>query len=170
MKKNEVNVKGVLTVSGVNAVLKDLIQSIDAGKICIEHNEVFVTLQPSDQMDFEIKAANKKGKQKIEIELSWREVLPEEDASKSLKISDTEPELPVIEEVPALEALAEQPAPADEAPAVCEPPKQSVKEEKTETPAKGEPAANPAAPKPESPKPEAPKPAAKKAVAAKAKK
>jgi len=160
MKKNEVNVKGVLTVDGVSAVLKDLMKSIDAGKICIEHNEVFVTLQPSDQMDFEIKAANKKGKQKIEIELSWREALPREDASKGFKISDTEPELPVIEELAAPAELPEQSAPAEESPAACEAKGLAAEETKVEAPAKAEAA----------PKPEEPKPASKKTAAAKAKK
>jgi amphi-Trp domain-containing protein len=147
MKKNEVSVKGVMSAEGVSSALNDLIRSMNEGKICIEHNEDFVTLLPADQIDFEIKAAVKKGKQKVEIELSWREVLPEEEVGSSLKISSTEPELPPE---PAEEEAI--PAPAGEPQVQLESETKQAEEPKAETA-----------------KPAAKKPAAKKTGGAKAK-
>ncbi|MFW5838086.1 MAG: amphi-Trp domain-containing protein [Desulfovibrionaceae bacterium] len=109
MKKNEVSVKGVMNADGVSTALRDLVQSMNEGKICVEHNDAFVTLLPAEQIDFELKASAKKGKQKIEIELSWREVPPQEDVSGGLKISSTEPEITEPEDSGEEEAIPVEP-------------------------------------------------------------
>jgi len=94
MKKNEVKVKRKLDAEAVGALLSDLVNSFNQGTVCIQEGPAFVTLKPVGEIEAEIIAADKKGKQKIEIELSWKEAAPisEEGGEMAVRISAEEPE------------------------------------------------------------------------------
>ena len=99
MKKNEVEVKKSLEIEAAAAALEDLAASLRAGTICVEKGEQYVTLKPAEVVDLELKAAQKKNKNKFVMELTWREVLPADEAENEFKISSKEPEPPVEEPV-----------------------------------------------------------------------
>jgi amphi-Trp domain-containing protein len=94
MKKNEVKVKRTMNAEAVGVLLSDLVNSFKQGTVCIQEGPAFVTLKPVSEMEVEIVAADKKGKQKIEIELSWKEATPiqEEGGETAVRISAEEPE------------------------------------------------------------------------------
>ncbi len=76
--------------------LEDLLASLKSGTLCIQQGENLVTLHPSQFVDFEVEAASKKGKEKLSIELNWRN--DKEEEQKEFKIMSQEP---VEEEVAA---------------------------------------------------------------------
>lgn len=104
MKKNEVKVKGNLNAKDLATMIEDLVKSLKEGTVCIESGENFVTLKPGDSIDFELEAVQKKGKEKLVLEMGWRQAVPEEESAESiLKISSKEPET----EAPASENAAD---------------------------------------------------------------
>ena len=99
MEKNEIKVKTAMDMNTAKAVLDDLAKSFKEGTICIESGSEFVTLKPSDQISLEIKAAQKKGKEKLSVELSWRQAAVSDEVGEEVfKISGKAPE-PVAEDV-----------------------------------------------------------------------
>lgn len=93
MKKNEVKIKRNMDAEAVGALLSDLVDSFRQGTVCIQEGPAFVTLNPTGEIEMEIAAAEKKGKQKIDIELSWKESAPESpEASAEVRITAQEPE------------------------------------------------------------------------------
>ncbi|MFH0996460.1 MAG: amphi-Trp domain-containing protein [Pseudomonadota bacterium] len=95
MKKNEVTVKCKLEADAVASMLSDLASNLKEGKVVIQKGTSFVTLRPAGQIEVEIEAVEKKGKQKIEIQLSWKEELLLDDSEAEIKISAEEPILDV---------------------------------------------------------------------------
>ena len=100
MKKNEVAVKCKLEADAVGLMLSDLAKNFKEGKVVIQKGASFVTLRPEGQIEVEIEAVEKKGKQKIEIQLSWKEEILLDTPEDEIKISAEEP-------IPA--PLAEEP-------------------------------------------------------------
>jgi len=99
---SEIKVKKSMSASEVCTVLDDLVKSIREGKVCIESDEEFITLNPAEKINLEIEAEMKKDKQKMTIELNWRRaVLQEQKPVSILKISSQEP---VIENVETAQA------------------------------------------------------------------
>ncbi len=91
MKKNEVNVKCKMEAEAVADMLSDMAKSFREGKVVIQKGSSFVTLKPIGQIDMELAAAEKKGKQKIEIQLSWKEEILSEQKEDEFRISGDEP-------------------------------------------------------------------------------
>lgn len=92
--KKEVEIKKRLNAEMVTTLLTDLAESFRAGTVCVENGPDFVTLKPGTDMEVEIEAANKKGKQKFSLEVSWKEAEPiPEPVACGLKISSQEPEI-----------------------------------------------------------------------------
>ena len=70
--------------------LEDLIKSLKAGKLVIEQNGQFVSLNQKKKIKKEIEKKKKKEKGEISIEISWK--IPEEMPDMPpLKISSEEP-------------------------------------------------------------------------------
>ncbi len=69
--------------------LEDLLASLKSGTLCIQQGENLVTLHPGQFVDFEVEAASKKGKEKLSLELSWRN--DKDDEKKDFKIMSEEP-------------------------------------------------------------------------------
>ncbi len=89
--KKDVAMKGIVTNQQAVTYLQDIVSSFKSGIICVQHGEEFVTLKPEDMVFLEIEAEQKKDKERIIIELSWKkgDVLNE---GIDLKISAKEPE------------------------------------------------------------------------------
>lgn len=87
MSKKEVKLKGVMSIDEVATNLEDMAKSLKDGKICVRQDEQFVTLCTDQMVDVEVKAAAKKGGEKLEMELSWRREVPQE-----MDISSDDPE------------------------------------------------------------------------------
>lgn len=94
--KREVSMKGVMSLDQVINYLEALVTSIKNGKLVVQHGNEYVALSPSGELFVEVEAEEKKGKEKFNLELSWRkEIKVTKDTE--LKISSTEPEI-LIEE------------------------------------------------------------------------
>ncbi|GBC61758.1 amphi-Trp domain-containing protein [Desulfonema ishimotonii] len=100
--KKEIKIKKNMNAEAVAGVLGDLVASFKNGKVCIRSGNDFVTLSPGREFDVEIEAGHKKNRQKLSIELSWREYAPEAGGEADFMISSEEPEI-------------EAPAPAEDA-------------------------------------------------------
>jgi amphi-Trp domain-containing protein len=104
MKKNEITIKSKMETDAVATLLSDLVKSFKEGKVVVQKGNTFVTLNPSGQIEMNLEAAEKKGKQKIEISLNWKESLEIEQPEEKILISGQEP---VVAESPADEASPE---------------------------------------------------------------
>lgn len=91
--KNEIKIKQTLEPADVAKILKDLLASFDEGTICLEKGEEFVTLRPGNMIDLEIEAELKKDKQKLSVELCWRQSEPKKKDAADIRISSREPEI-----------------------------------------------------------------------------
>jgi len=91
MKKNEVSVKCKMEADAVANLLSDMVNSFREGKVVIQKGNSFVALKPVGQIEVELDAAEKKGKQKIEIQLSWKEEILLEQKEDAFRISGDEP-------------------------------------------------------------------------------
>lgn len=89
--KNELTIKKNATASEVVNILTDLAKTFKEGKVCIESGKKNIVLKPSGDIYVEIEAEVKKDKEKLSIEMSWRQVEQQKEAESSLKISSTEP-------------------------------------------------------------------------------
>jgi amphi-Trp domain-containing protein len=100
MKKNEVAIKYKLETDAVAAMLSDLAKSFKEGKVVIQKGASLVTLRPAGVIEVEIEAVEKKGKQKIEIQMDWEEDILLDAAEAGIKISAEEP---ILDETPMTE-------------------------------------------------------------------
>ncbi|MBI5592659.1 MAG: amphi-Trp domain-containing protein [Deltaproteobacteria bacterium] len=91
MKKNEVNIKCKMETDAVAILLSDMVKSFREGKMVIQKGSSFVTLKPVGQIEVELEATEKKGKQRIEIQLSWKEAVFSEQPEDEIRISGDEP-------------------------------------------------------------------------------
>lgn len=108
MKKQELSVKGNMDFDSVLKFFEDFMDGFKKRTIVVQKGDEFVTLKPADMMEFEVEAKEKKGKQKLSIELSWREeVSLTED--EPLKVCSEEPK---VEEAPAEEPAKDSTAAA----------------------------------------------------------
>ncbi|MCA1987487.1 MAG: amphi-Trp domain-containing protein [Desulfovibrio sp.] len=93
MSKSGLAIKGAMDFDSVSTFLTDLVASFKERTICVQRGEEFVTLKPGELIELELEVLVKKGKQKLSLELAWRdEVLTEVEAP--FKVSAKEPELP----------------------------------------------------------------------------
>lgn len=108
MKKAEVKLKRTADAESIAQILDDLAKSLRDGLICVENGPDFVTLETGEdvQFDLELQAAQKKNKQKFEMELSWKTAQPRIDEDGAFKISSKEPE--ITEPSPLEEAEPEE--------------------------------------------------------------
>lgn len=95
MKKQELSIKHELSAEETVNLFNEIAKSISEGTISIEYGEKQITLKPGCCFDVSIEAAQKKGKQKLNIELSWKEGEQVCSCKPVLKISSQEP---IVEE------------------------------------------------------------------------
>lgn len=63
MSKQGMVVKGMMDYESVVNFLEDFLKSFKEKTVCVQRGDDFVTLKPADNMDVEIEASVKKGKQ-----------------------------------------------------------------------------------------------------------
>ncbi len=90
-KKKEVSMKGIIDRKQVVTYLQDLMTSLKNGTIVVQQGEEFVSLNPEDLIFLEVEAEQKKDKEKLIFELSWRK---EQEANEEVdfRITSKEPE------------------------------------------------------------------------------
>jgi len=93
--KQEVNIKQELSMEETVALFNEIAKSISEGTISIEYGKKQITLKSGCCFDVMIEASQKKGKQKLNIELSWKEGDSVCPCKPVLKISSQEP---IVEE------------------------------------------------------------------------
>lgn len=70
--KNKIKIEGVMQLSEVIANLEKLIEDMKAGVVTLGAGEECLSLQPSVLINVEMKASQKKEKEKFALELSWK--------------------------------------------------------------------------------------------------
>jgi amphi-Trp domain-containing protein len=91
MKKHEVTVKCKMESAAIADLLIEMANSFREGKVVVQKESSFVALNPTGQIEVELEASEKKGKQKIEIQMSWKEEMVAEKLEESFCISCHEP-------------------------------------------------------------------------------
>jgi len=86
-----VSYESTLDLDGAKQVLKDLLSSLEQGKIVIQHNGEHVVLEPQQGVKIKLKGEQKDDKQSLEIKMSWRRETQAEQGPP-LSISSREPE------------------------------------------------------------------------------
>lgn len=146
MNKKEVTVKGTLKPQVVATIIEDILDSFKKGKVVVQNGHDFVTLQPSDQISIELEAIQKKGKEKLVLEISWEQRVEPTLPDEGFKISSEEPVVEEPEEEPDEEPVAEAAPEAPKTPVSVAPvatPGAKVEAAKPATPAtKDEPKAD----------------------------
>jgi amphi-Trp domain-containing protein len=71
--------------------LQAVIDSLRAGKVCVEHGEESLSLTPPGNVTVSVKARRREEKESISIKLAWRTVTEEEAPEPELKISAETP-------------------------------------------------------------------------------
>lgn len=92
MSKQSVNLKGELELGKVTSHLEEIINGLTEGTLCIQQGTDLVTLKPTAYVDMDLEASAKGNKEKLTIELSWKQEAPKESPDEEFKISSTEPE------------------------------------------------------------------------------
>ncbi len=72
MDKNKIKVAGVMQLSEVIANLEKLVADMKAGLVTLSAGDESLTLQPSVLVSVEMKASQKKEKEKFALEISWK--------------------------------------------------------------------------------------------------
>ena len=70
--KNKIKVEGVMQISEVIANLEKLICDMKAGCVTIAAGDETLTLRPSVLVNVDMKASQKKDKEKFALEISWK--------------------------------------------------------------------------------------------------
>jgi amphi-Trp domain-containing protein len=110
MSKSKVSMKGSAAPEQVAELILDLATSMKEGKIYVQQGAEVISMTPAANIEMEIEASEKKGKQKISFEFEWYATTPmeENEPAEALKITSKEPATPAPEPV---SAKASQPAP-----------------------------------------------------------
>ncbi len=91
MSKNVLSFKGIVGNEDTISCLEKFLDALKQGQVCLQSGEQEVFLTPSGNVKMEVKAESKPPKQKLEIELSWREDEQAEAEPCSLSISSRKP-------------------------------------------------------------------------------
>jgi len=101
MSKQSVSLKGEMELERVITHLQEIVNGLKEGTICIQQSTDLVTLKPSGNIEVELEATLKGDKEKLSMELSWRQETEKEALDQDFKITCSEPE--AIEEPVAAE-------------------------------------------------------------------
>jgi len=92
MSKQSISIKGEMELTNVIISLGDVVKGLEEGTICIQQGTDLVTLKPTANIEMELDATVKGNKEKISIELSWKQPeLEKETLEQNFKITFTEP-------------------------------------------------------------------------------
>lgn len=91
--KTSISYHGTVGIDEAKNILRDLLNSLDEGKVVIRRGTEHVTLTPASNVELELTGKQKKDRQSLELELSWHLEAPLE-GSADVDISSEEPEPP----------------------------------------------------------------------------
>ncbi|MCF8033171.1 MAG: amphi-Trp domain-containing protein [Desulfarculaceae bacterium] len=93
MGKNEISYKAGLPASQALEHLENLVQSLRKGSVCLQvgGEQLVMGLNKAAPLELEISASEKKGKNRLSLELSWKELKPGEGQSPEMLISSQPP-------------------------------------------------------------------------------
>ncbi len=100
--KSGIVIKGTMDFQSVLTFLEDVVKSFREKTVCVQRGDEYITLKPAESIEMELEAVEKKGKQRLSLELTWREEVPAE-TELPFKVSCEAPlpkEEPVSEEPP----------------------------------------------------------------------
>ena len=117
---NELKIKHSMPLEELAAYLKDISETLGKGQTCLQYDSKFITLHPAKEVEVKIQAEQKKGKERLSLELSWH-LAEEKSKPNGFKITASEPE---PEEEAASEASGQTGAKAAKAEKKAKKPKQ----------------------------------------------
>lgn len=88
---NKIKVKMEGKLDQIVNYLDDIVNSLKQGKVVVQQGEEFVSLEPAENVFFEVEAKQKKGKEKISFELEWSKIQVEEVQEEGFAITSEEP-------------------------------------------------------------------------------
>ena len=137
MSKSGLKFKSSMEREQVAVLLEDMARSLRKGIICAQQDPDFLTLTPGEVISVEFEAAQKKDKEKVELELSWRQEVTAEATPTDFKISAQQPEIKIEPPKPEPESKPEAKPEAKAAKPEAKPETKAAKPEtKADTPAK----------------------------------
>lgn len=71
-EKNKIKIEGVMQLSEVIANLEKLVADMQCGKVTLAAGDESLMLSPSVLVNVEMKASQKKDKEKFSLEISWK--------------------------------------------------------------------------------------------------
>ena len=90
MEKEEIRAESLMSNEQAVAYLEDIVGSLKAGKIHLEHGENAITLNPPDTVLIQLKAKRKADKESISLKIGWRRQVAPDDAQADIRISSDE--------------------------------------------------------------------------------
>lgn len=72
MDKEKIKIEGVMQLSEVIANLEQLVGDMKAGRVVVSAGEESLALSPAVLVNVEMKASQKKEKEKFSLEISWK--------------------------------------------------------------------------------------------------
>ncbi|MBD3170278.1 MAG: amphi-Trp domain-containing protein [candidate division Zixibacteria bacterium] len=94
MDKQKVSIEKAMALDEATGYLEELVKGFRSGQIMIEEGDKSISLTTPENVEVEVEAKVKKGKEKFSFELSWKRVIPEEPEQEALNISTEETEAP----------------------------------------------------------------------------
>lgn len=73
MTKNKVEAKGTVEFQRAIGYLEDILEGMKNGRVVVRQGDQTVTFRPVDAVEMEIEAKEKDNKQKLSVEMTWRE-------------------------------------------------------------------------------------------------
>lgn len=105
--KTSISYQGNVGIGEAKSVLRSLLESLEDGRVVVRRGDEHLTLTPSANLELELTGKHKKGRESLELYLSWR-LDEHSDSGASLLISSQEPEPPpILSAEPSAEADAE---------------------------------------------------------------
>ncbi|TVM19822.1 amphi-Trp domain-containing protein [Oceanidesulfovibrio indonesiensis] len=92
MGKNKVKIDGTMDLAQVIAYLEDIIGGLKAGTVHVQLGQESVMLSPGNIVDCEIEVSQKKDKEKMTLELSWKK---DESGTDVVRISTAGPKIEI---------------------------------------------------------------------------
>ncbi|MEW6262067.1 MAG: amphi-Trp domain-containing protein [Thermodesulfobacteriota bacterium] len=114
MGKKEVEFKGIVKLEQLLTCLEDLAAGLKKGVICVQKGAECLILTPTDRVQLEVEAQEKKDKTKFKLEMTFKGGLEARDMELNFKLA-SEPPAPPLEEAGTRETV-EKEEPEEKAP------------------------------------------------------
>lgn len=85
--KRELKAELLMALPELTQYLEAIVTGLREGRVYLEHGDEVVGLTPAPTVTLEIEAKQKKDKEKLCLEISWRRAEPGESAETELKIT-----------------------------------------------------------------------------------